>query len=145
MDNELENGKAKASPALADRLAKYFDKAVIDQNTEVQTRPNLHAVAVNATEMKESNAQIGEYLRAKLEALEAEHAEIQSAVDIATENKWASDALVNVGKRRITGSCCWPSTRALRSCPTCPAINSPSGRRGRGRCARRESRATSTK
>jgi hypothetical protein len=99
MDNELENGKAKASPALADRLAKYFDKAVIDQNTEVQTRPNLHAVAVNATEMKESNAQIGEYLRAKLEALEAEHAEIQSAVDIATENKWASDALVNVGKR----------------------------------------------
>ena len=69
--------------------------ATINPETEVQ-RPSLHAVGITANEIAEAATQIGGYLREKLQALNTEQIEMQTAVDIAVNNGWGSEALEKV-------------------------------------------------
>lgn len=52
--------------------------------------PRIHAVAVNATEMAESNAEIKEFLVAKIAALSEEHKDLQDALQVASDSGWGT-------------------------------------------------------
>lgn len=63
--------------------------------------PSFHAVAVNATEMREANSQIRKFLGEKVAAISQEYTELRAAADIAIKNKWASKALVGQANRAM--------------------------------------------
>lgn len=65
----------------------------IHETTDVPKRLPMHAVAVNATEMAESNEQIREYLAAKIRSLNTEREGLSEAGRVAEENGWKSDQL----------------------------------------------------
>jgi hypothetical protein len=52
--------------------------------------PSFHAVAVNATEMQQSTAQIKSFLERKVDLLNIEVHELTAALDVAVKNKWAT-------------------------------------------------------
>jgi hypothetical protein len=55
--------------------------------------PRIHAVAVNATEMAESHAEIKEFLAAKIAALSEEHKDLEDALQVACDSGWATAPL----------------------------------------------------
>ena len=70
-----------------------IDLSPIDASLDVPKRQKIHAVAVNATEMAEANAQIREHLVAKLTALQDERDGLSEAGRVAEENGWKSDQI----------------------------------------------------
>lgn len=63
--------------------------------------PSLHAVAVNATEMKEANEEIREAVVRKLEALQAEAEDVGEARFVAQTNNWATATLARVESKLL--------------------------------------------
>jgi hypothetical protein len=57
--------------------------------SEEKLVPSFHAVAVNATEMQQSTAQIRSFLETKVAALQNEVNELAAALTVAERNKWA--------------------------------------------------------
>lgn len=77
----------------------------VPQPSELAMTPSFHAVAVNATEMKEANTQITSFLVAKCDEIDKELAEMTAAYETAKTRKWASSALQNqvrnITKRKV--------------------------------------------
>jgi hypothetical protein len=63
--------------------------------------PKIHAVAINATEMAEANAEIKVFITAKLASIQAEKDGITEAYMAAEQNGWKTDALATTEKRLI--------------------------------------------
>ena len=62
----------------------------VQQDTDLALVPQFHAVAVNATEMKNATAGIKKWLEAKLLSIDAEIVQLQDTLDAAIRHKWKS-------------------------------------------------------
>ena len=71
------------------RIAMSSELAV-QQETDLALVPQFHAVAVNATEMKNAAAGIKKWLEAKLLSIDAEIVQLQDTLDAAIRHKWKS-------------------------------------------------------
>jgi hypothetical protein len=78
---------------------------VATQPSDLAITPSFHAVAINATAMKEANTEITQFLVAKCNEVDNELAEMTAAYDTARTRKWASSALHNqvnkITKRKV--------------------------------------------
>jgi hypothetical protein len=62
----------------------------VQPETDLALVPQFHAVAVNATEMKNATAGIKKWLEAKLLSIDAEIVQLQETLDAAIRHKWKS-------------------------------------------------------
>ena len=61
-----------------------------EKKDETAIVPQFHAVAVNATEMKNATSSIKKWLEAKVLSIEGEVAQLQDTLDAAIRHKWKS-------------------------------------------------------
>lgn len=71
----------------------------VPRENDFGIQPQFHAVAVNATEMKEANEGIKTWLRAKVSNINAEIVELEAQLESARKHKWKTSTFQGMIQR----------------------------------------------
>lgn len=77
---------------IGDRSEESIEKVESLEGPKVFLTPRIHAVAINATEMLESQTQIKDFLTEKVASILSEENMTRESLDVAVANGWKKDA-----------------------------------------------------